>query len=277
MASEIIERSLYNGLYQMVHNPNARGRAPRYVVTDNGGEVTKPKGVTTIMGQTLAKDLMQWAADCACEYLRAKLPVVTEEDLKAAAIEYTVKRDAGGSTGTEAHAMVEQYLKLRKDQRAGGVKFSAEAVNAYSAFYDWFQKTNPEVINVEEVIYSGIYKFAGTYDCMLKIGEKTYLCDLKTTNPSRKAPKGVYAENFIQLGAYAMAHEEQRNFEETVGGSKLVKIDDLMVISAKKNGVLDIVTASDLGLSVEECGNMFKRVINVYQFMTYTTDKLGGK
>lgn len=269
MASEIIERKLYNGLYHMVHNPNARGRAPRYKVN----EQEKPKGVTTIMGQTLAKDLMQWAVDCACEYLTAKLPVITEDDLKEAADEYKHRRDAGAGTGTEAHAMVENYLK--KAPIPG--KVSEEARNAYGAFVKWFEAVKPEVINVEEVIYSQTFKYAGTYDCMLKVDGKVYLCDLKTTNVSRKAPNGVYAENFVQLGAYALAHEEQREFEEENGGSELQKIDGLMVISAKKNGKLDIVTNEDVGLTLDDCSSMFKRVINLYQFMTFTTAQLGGK
>lgn len=270
MASEIIERSLYNGLFLMVHNPNARGRAPRYKVNDT----EKPKGVTTILGQTLSKDLMAWAVGAACDYIRTKLPVVTEEDVLIAAAEYERLRDSGAGTGTEAHAMVEDYLKGRK---AASVERSAEAINAYKAFVKWFEEVKPEVINVEEVIYSQKYQYAGTYDCMLRINGKVYLCDLKTTNVSRKAPDGVYAENYIQLGAYALAHEEQRLYEEQNGGTKLVKIDGLMVISAKKNGVLNIVTAEDLGLSVDECGNMFKKVVNVYNFMRYTTEKLGGK
>ena len=64
----------------MVHNPNARGRAPRYKVN----ETERPKGVTTILGQTLAKDLMDWGISCAMDYLKTKLPVVTDADLKIA-------------------------------------------------------------------------------------------------------------------------------------------------------------------------------------------------
>lgn len=275
MASEIIERKIYNGL-SIVHNPLARGRAPRYTITTAAGEVTKPKGVTTILGQTLAKDLMQWAADCACDYLREKLPVVTEADLVQAAKAYTVKRDAGGSTGTEAHALVENYLKGITTSEAGQPSHSVEAHNAFSAFKQWFEDTAPEVINVEEVVYSVEHSFAGTYDCMLRIDGQVYLCDLKTTNTSRKAPNGVYAENFLQLGAYSLAHEEQRKYEEAHGGTKLLPIDGLMVISAKKNGKLDIVTNDNVDLSVWTCQEMFTKVIGIYEFMSKTTKVLGG-
>ena len=72
MASELIERDLYNGLYRLVHNPFAKGSQPRYVVNAD----VKPKGVTTILGQTLSKDLMQWSVDCMSEYLMDLLPLL---------------------------------------------------------------------------------------------------------------------------------------------------------------------------------------------------------
>lgn len=274
MASEVMERQLYAGTVHLIHNPNARGSAPRYKIMDGAKIASKPKGVTTILGKILAKDLIGWAVGCTVDYLEEKLPVITKEDLVEAAKAYTVKRDAGGSTGTEAHALVEHFLKSQPVDLAHA---SQEAKNAYGAFKKWFEKTNPTVLNVEEVIYSREFDYAGTYDCMLEVDGKVYLCDLKTTNTSRNAPNGVYAENFMQLGAYAHAHDEQRVYEEANGGSKLREIEGLMVISAKKNGKLDIVTADSLGLSVEDCKGMFKRVINLHSFMRYTTEALGGK
>jgi hypothetical protein len=273
MASEVIERSLYSGLVNLVHNPNARGRAPRYVATEPlTGSVTKPKGVTTILGGTLAKDFVGWALDCMEEYLQGKLPVITQEDLSEGKKESARRRDAGAGFGTEAHAMVERYLKGKP---AGGG--SPEATNAFNAFKAWFEAVTPEVVNVEEVIYSHKHKYAGTYDCMLQIDGVNYLCDLKTTNPSRKAPDGVYAENFIQLGAYAKAHEEQRKYEEESGKSELLPVDGLMVISAKKNGKLDIVTNDDVGLTVDTCADLFEQVLKLYNFSAETTRQLGGK
>lgn len=270
MASEIIERALYNGLYNIRHNPNARGRAPRYLV--NG--TNKPKGVTTILGQTLNKDLMQWAVDCMVEYLTDKLPVITAGDLSDGAKEYTRRRDSGANTGTEAHALVEQFLKGESVSLSGA---SQEAHNAYSAFVNWFNEVAPTIINVEEVIYSAQYDYAGTYDAMMEINGKVYLTDLKTTNASRKAPNGVYAEYFIQLGAYAAAHEEQRRYEEANGGSKLPRVEGLAVISAKKNGRLDVVTNDELGLTVEQCGLLFQQIVGINRFLTSTTSLLGGK
>lgn len=270
MASEKIIRELYNGLYLLEHNPTARGRAPRYLVNSE----IRPKGVTTILGQTLSKDLMAWAVSCAMECLEAKLPVITKEDLADAAKEYERRRDAGAGTGSEAHALVENFLKGEPVDLSNTSK---EASKAYNAFIGWFEEFKPEVINVEEVVYSPQYQYAGTYDCMLRINNKVYLCDLKTTNASRKAPNGVYAEYFLQLGAYAGAHEEQRQYELKNGGSKLEKIDGLLVISAKKTGKLDLVTNEDLGLSVAGCCADFKKVVEIHNFLANTTKLLGGK
>lgn len=271
MASGLIEKKLYNETIDVVHNPFAKGRAPRYKI--DGKSV---RGVTTILGKVMAKDFVGWALDCMASELAEKLPIITQADIEEAKKASTRKRDAGASTGTDAHALVENFLK--GDAPSSGVLSHAnpESVNAYRAFVKWFRATKPKVINVEEVIYSVEYGYAGTYDCMLEIDGKVILGDYKTTNTSRLAPNGIYAENFLQLGAYAQAHEEQRLYEEANGGTKLVKIDDLAVLSGKKNGKFDYVTASDLGLSVQDCSGMFKRVMNLYTFMQYATKALGG-
>lgn len=276
MASEIIERTMYSGAINLVHNPNARGRAPRYVVTYRDGTVTKPKGVTTILGGTLSKDLMPWAVGCAINYLKTKLPTVTMLDLDIAAVEYERLRDAGASTGSEAHALVEDFLKGREVHVA---EASKEAQKAYGAFVNWWaEQEDTEIVNVEEVIYSAEHQYAGTYDCLLKVNGKNYLCDLKTTNASRKAPEGVYAEYFIQLGAYAHAHNEERAHEiRETGKTDKVVIDGLMVISAKKDGKLHIKTNEDLGLTVDDCGDRFLDVVNINRFLSGTTAVLGGK
>lgn len=276
MASVLIEKHMYGGRYFTVHNPNARGSQPRYKVTDTLTDaLSKPKGITTILGKVLGKDLMGWAVKCMGEYLEAKLPVVTKEDLDEAAKEYERRRDSGAGTGTEAHALVEQFLKGEVIDLSGSSK---EAKAAFGAFKTWYEGSKPEVINVEEVIYSPSFGFCGTYDCMLRIDGKVWLCDLKTTNASRSAPRGVYADYFIQLGAYAMAHEEERQFELTHTQESLKpEIQGLLVISCKKNGKLDLISNEDIGLALPDCMDMAKKTVNIFHFLEYTRKALGGR
>lgn len=243
-------------------------------------EKWKPLGVTTIQGKVLAKDFVSWALNCMEEELLNIAGsyegniVLTEEQIKEAKKASANKRDAGASTGSEAHALVEHYLK---GEDIDVSKASEEAIKAYRSFYDWYESVQPLVINVEEPIYSESYDYAGCYDCMLEIDGKVVLCDFKTTSASRKAPKGVYAEMFTQMGGYAWAHEEQRRYEENHGGTKLRMIEDLAVLSGKKDGKFDAVYASELGMNVESAMNHWKMVVQLNNFLSLTTKLLGGK
>lgn len=280
MASEIIDVQLYNGQFHMIHNPNAKGSSPRYKIVDSDGKVVaKPKGVTTILGQTLAKDFVEWALSCMADALSDKLPVITQADISDAKLESGRRRDAGAGTGSITHALVEGFLKsvAKGEKPPSAHTDDKEAAKAYSAFVDWFNIEDIEIVDVEGVGYSAEYEVAGTRDHILKWEGKVYMGDLKTTNPSRKAPNGVYAENFLQLGAYTMMYEEQRAFEEKSGGTKLVPIEGLMVVSAKKNGKLDVVTNEMLGITVDDCVEMFRKTVNLHNFLGHLTKSLGGK
>lgn len=131
---------------------------------------------------------------------------------------------------------------------------------ALQAFIKWY-KSQPNIrpLSVEQVVYSRTYNYAGTYDCLLEIDGQTVLCDLKTTNISRSAPRGIYAEHFLQLGAYAAAHHEENPLEE---------IQDLMVIRVGKDGVVHTLRASEVGLTSLTCESAFKGVLQAYKFMT---------
>jgi hypothetical protein len=269
VASQTITRDLYNGQYRVIHNPNARGRAPRYVVNDT----IKPKGATTILGDVLAKKgLMTWPMDIALAYLSGKLPVVTKADIDAAALEHERLRDAGGSSGSQAHELIELFLKDSPPKQ----QTSQEAINSFKAFVGWYDTTKPIVLDIENVVYSPTYQVAGTYDALLELDGKVVLADWKTTNASREAPNGIYAENFVQLGIYALAYEEQRLYEEAHGGTELRPLEDLLVVSCKKDGKLDLGPASALGLTVQDCMSLASNVLELYNQLNVIKKGLKG-
>ncbi len=224
------------------------------------------KGVTTIMSNVLAKNgLMLWPLNKAMDYLKDKIEttefindniasaMVTLKDLEDASKQHVIARDSGSSTGTTVHALAEQVLL---GEQIDLLDHSEEVVKAIQGFEEWAATTVPGVLEVERVVYSAQDDYVGTLDSILCIDGKNYLTDLKTTNSSKDAPKGVYAENFIQLGGYAKAYLEE---------TKDVPIDDLMIISCKKNGKVDTVKASDIGLSVGDCIKLWEAVHTLHK------------
>jgi hypothetical protein len=242
----------------------------RYYVN---GELTP--SVTTIMGQVLAKpELMLWPLNLAIKHLQEKLPNITTADLEAARQAHVQKREKGSTTGTAVHYIVEKRLNTPYGQFIDIEDLPQEVALAALAFETWYRTIQPGVVATEQVVYSKQHKYVGTYDSILRMDGKNYLCDLKTTNAAKAAPKGIYAEHYIQLGAYYEAYEEQRQYEGE--DTKLVKIDDLMVISAKKDGTVDTQTISSLGLTPSDAAAMWRSVHHLYVQLAYLKKKIQG-
>jgi len=270
MASKKISRLGYGKKLRIEHNPDAKGRQPRYTVMDvYTEEITHPQGVTTILSEVLAKDLVGWALDMFEDAILQKLnsllddEPLTTEDVAEAKQASNRKRNDGAASGSKVHALIEAYLKGEEVTEI----FDDEGVtNAFAAFVKWYGDTKPKVLGVEQVVYSQMYKYAGCCDALLEIDGKVYLTDWKTTSASKKAPKGIYPEMFIQLGGYAGAMIEEAMWGKGIG--KLPKIDGLMVVSVKKDGKLDVAVRED----VDWCAQIFRDVISIKEFIKETEE-----
>lgn len=264
----------FSTLYGSKYGVEYKDSNHRYYV--DGKQV---QSVTTILTQAIAKpDLLLWPLNLALKHLSEKLPnIITKEDIDFARQEHVRKREQGAKTGTAVHALVEKRLQhsLRKDVDIDNLP--ADVIMAYLAFENWYKQERPNVVSVEQVVYSPTLRYVGTYDSILEINGKVCLCDLKTSNPSRPAPKGIYAEHFVQLGAYYCAYEEQRQFEIENGGTKLREVEDLVVISAKKNGVLDTLALSELGLMVpKDAAEIWWKTLAAYRHLTDLKKRIAG-
>lgn len=260
------------------------------------------KGVTTILGATLAKPaLMLWPLNECLKSLGATfnegdkswmIPldklIITAEDLNKAAKAHTVKKDKGADVGTQVHELAETFLRAYKrgDKQIQAV-INKDTQKPYKAFTDWFTSLGEdvEVVDVERVVYSEVFDFAGTFDFILKINGKVYLCDLKTSNASRSAPDGVYPEAFAQLGAYYEAYQEERAYVWGLGAGEraselqraMPAIDDLMIVSCRKDGKLSTKTASEVGLVNDDCKRLWEDIFKVNRLMTGLKERLGSK
>lgn len=97
--------------------------------------------------------------------------------------------------GTRIHEFVEKDL-LNEELPT----VTEDMMPAIEGFYEFKKHNTIEVLDVERIVYSPKYRFAGTLDLRAKINGVPYLLDLKTGTVADKA--------FVQLAAYhAMCSE----------------------------------------------------------------------
>lgn len=149
------------------------------------------------------------------------------------------------------------------------------ATKAFLRFERWWLTVNPVLHGAEDLLYSLKDNICGTYDADLGIpiahhprpemfkGKKFVRCttDWKTSNASSSkeaaAPEGIYYSYFIQDAIYEKMRREM-GYEPA---------DDLLVVSARKDGEFSLIFASELGLTVDDCLAWAEAVIICYRFM----------
>lgn len=282
--------SLYGGEVELMFNPKASKY--RYTVTDEANQMidTAVRGVTSILRDIINKpELMMWPLNMAVDYLNdwfSKRSGVLEEQewnlvIEGAKSAHRKRSDAGRDIGTIVHGAVEHYLRGDSQPISRSLetfygpdvgevpKDVLEAVRkAYKTFVRWWESLDsPKVLDVERAVYSREYGYAGTFDFLVDIGGKLYLLDLKTTNASRTAPMGIYSEYFVQLGGYAQALDEEEELE----------IEDLGVVSVRKDGGFSVVTAGDIGIPIDSCKNAFVGAVKMHDWLEYVSRSLSDK
>lgn len=150
------------------------------------------------------------------------------------------------------------------------------AVLAYTRFKVWWEETTPTLLEAENIVYSRKQDYSGSYDARLVIPkgkhpvfkdrDVTVMTDWKTSNASvaGNAPMGVYYSYLIQDAAYAAALAEMTG----------ELVDDLLVVSARKDGNFDTIYASELGLTVQDCIDWWNAVVICYRSMDKTKKAL---
>lgn len=270
--------NLYNGTHTGVFNEGTH----RYKI-----DGIYQQGVTSVLNATLHKAaLMLWPMNEALKtlgaswnnsdgwYLLGSDPITLKStDFQRAASAYLRKRDKGADVGSGVHLQVEKFLRDIQLGEAGNFVVDApDLIKPYNAFKKWFKANDIEVIGIEQIVFSEKFKYAGTYDSLLKINGKIYLCDLKTTNASKDTPDGIYDDYFIQLGAYYLAYKEERDYlikstgEMEKINAAMPEIEDLLIISCKKDGKLHTKSAMDKGLTPEQCAGAWRSCLELFNF-----------
>lgn len=194
----------------------------RYRIMEPSEYAGWKQGVTTILRVLNKPELLQWAANQACDTLYKAYQELEPEDfwsekefndlLRTARYAHMTYKDAKAKIGTDVHSWIEQHIAGQDTDYDELMKPSVEA------FLRWEEKVKPEYIFSEKLLYSKEHDYCGTMDSCAIIGGKTTVIDFKTGSPDkeynerqRKYTGQVRGrtEHFIQEGAYAIPLKEE--------------------------------------------------------------------
>lgn len=224
--------------------------------------------------------------------------------LKSANTAWQRKQKQGADIGTVVHDAIEHFIKelpfdieeqylwnikesdyeteeLRETAMEAAPAEVEMAKTAFLEFQKWWLQTSPVLYGAEELLYSLKHNICGTYDGDIGIqaqfhpvfadqGQKIIrvTADWKTSKASQSKaaamPEGVNYGYFVQSAIYEILRREMG----------LPANDDLLIVSARKDGGFTLVYASELGLTVGDCIQWAESVIICWRMASKTKDGL---
>lgn len=168
-----------------------------------GGRVFS--GVTTVLNATSDKSaLINWSANMAVDYLigvgrqldSKESFAVTHKQLEEARKAHTRKKEAAGTKGTDAHSMVEEYIKHCIAANEG--EPMPTILSPLQPFVDWSMGEVKRFLVAEQKLYDEENAVAGTADFFyISKNDELVAGDLKTF------PKMWSPDAYCQTGVYA--------------------------------------------------------------------------
>ncbi len=175
-------------------------------------------GVTTIIGVLAKPQLIGWAARMACDYVWGELEdkihlgipaTELEEILEKAKSAHQKKKEAAGTHGTDAHALVEGWINVCLEKHKGAPFYLAETDPCFDCksimqFVAWANTEVDHFLFSERQMFNKDMFIAGTAD-FAYIGKdgKRYMADFKTSS-------GIYGIDYwLQVAAYRLLAEAE--------------------------------------------------------------------
>lgn len=208
---------------------------------------------------------------------------------------WTRRQKKGADIGSIVHDAIEHYIKNEDfdiaEQYNWNIKeatFDSEverekafeeapadvemATTAFLRFKQWWLEINPTLFGAEDLLYSEKLNVCGTYDADLGIPREKHpmgnmwdkplirvTTDWKTSNASKSEaacmPEGINYQYFVQNAIYEKMRREMGE----------PPADDLLIVSARKDGGFTTIYASELGFTVDECIEYAEAVITCYR------------
>lgn len=116
-----------------------------------------------------------------------------------------IKQEAG-ARGSRTHKAIEiligggeiKHNEALTDGEGNSNEINVQEYENIISFNDWVKETKPEFLASEKTVFNEELKYAGTLDCIAKIGGITYLIDFKTS-------ANIYLSHEVQLSSYLHA------------------------------------------------------------------------
>lgn len=220
--------------------PRAAGNTPHYryeLIDKTDGSIVKGEGIDLVSSTSVIKAVMggsfsaaAWwgfkvAAGALLDVDDLTSPDVLElyESLKNTGIHPNSVRDKRGSSGSEAHGLLENFALGKEDPRSKITAAKAESSGYQAAAVKWWNDQKPENMSVilpeKRVRYfvnniPGQIGFMGTGDLFrgVQVGRSktrrtlvSEVVDYKTHKPASKS-KPAYPEDLVQLSSYRLAY-----------------------------------------------------------------------
>ena len=180
-------------------------------------------GVTSILKILDKPALVQWAANCAVQYITRGFMEKREagDELETTAFlslcqEAKTAHRRISREATNVGSLVHQFAERVLVDRRAPLPSDPQAAKGAEAFLSWFHAHNIEPVYVERMILSRTWYYAGTVDFVGKIDGEFCVLDFKTSS-------GLYLEMILQLAAYAVAITEETN--EPINTGWIVRLD----------------------------------------------------
>jgi len=189
---------------------------------------TEPKlhplsGVTSVLGVINKPALVQWAANQSVAHIKESATVrvagtdpltdvlyeITAGLLEEARTAHTKKKEAAGEKGTDAHALIEQYVRWLIERNKGEpIILPAVVHDRVREFSEWAVKEKITFLASETPLADFEIAVAGTPDFIAEKDGKVIIGDIKTGS-------GIYDRTpFLQMAAYASMYKKKENVKD---------------------------------------------------------------
>jgi ATP-dependent exoDNAse (exonuclease V) beta subunit len=173
--------------------------------------------------------------------------------------EFIAKKAA--EEGTQTHGLIEKYLTGEKidwlDEKGSAICSSA-VWQMLLKFVEFWETEKPELVESEIHLFSDTHKIAGTCDLVVRMRDKLWILDIKTSN-------SIHKSYDLQLAAYTVCWNE--TFEEKVTDNGILWLKSAKRGEDKKGEKIqgkgwEVITSEK---SLEENWDLFNKVYDLYK------------